>query len=50
MSNIKINVRKENGQYKTESTCVEVSGVNGSENTIAKGSVVKWAFCNRPRS
>lgn len=32
----KINVRKENGQYKTESTCVEVSGVNGSENTIAK--------------
>lgn len=35
MSNIKINVRKENGQYKTESTCVEVSGVNGSENTIA---------------
>lgn len=31
MSNIKINVRKENGQYKTESTCVEVSGVNGSE-------------------
>ena len=36
MSNIKIIVRKENGQYKTESTCVEVSGVNGSENTIAK--------------
>lgn len=37
MSNIKINVRKENGQYKTESTCVEdFQEINGAENTIAK--------------